>query len=65
MVLGKRLREVAVARELHDAVLRELVGAEMRLIIVQAGARRGQHIVEVEGVRRVVVDLEVHRAVGA
>src|ERR1039458_6356008 len=62
--VGKGLGEIPVARELHDAVLRELVRAVMRLVIVETGPRGGQHIVEVVSVGRVVVDLEVDRAAG-
>ena len=36
--VGERLREAAVARELHDAVLRELVRAVVGLVVVQPGA---------------------------
>src|ERR1035441_5236664 len=62
--VGKGLGEIPVARELHDAVLRELVRAVMRLVIVETGPRGGQHIVEAVSVGRVVVDLEVDRAAG-
>src|ERR1035441_1991953 len=62
--VGKGLGEIPVARELHDAVLRELVRAVMRLVIDETGPRGGQHIVEVVSVGRVVVALEVDRAAG-
>ena len=36
--IGEGLREGAVARKLHDAVLAELIGAEVRLVVIEAGA---------------------------
>ena len=56
--VGKRLGEGAVAGKLEDAVLLELVGAEGLLIVVEAGAGTGQHVVDVVGVRGIVVHLE-------
>ena len=43
---------------------RELVGAVDALIVVEAGAGAGQHVVDVVGVRGIVVDLEGDVAVG-
>ena len=56
--VGKGLREGAVARKLEDAVLLELVGAVVALVVVEAGPGAGDHVVDVVGVRGVVVDLE-------
>ena len=56
--VGEGLGERAVARKLEDAVLGELVGAVDALIVVEAGAGAGQHVVDVVGMRGVVVDLE-------
>ena len=61
--VGKGLGEGAVARKLEDAVLRELIGTEDALIVVESGARAGEHVVDVVGVRGIVVDLEGNVAV--
>src|ERR1700733_14102254 len=63
--VGKRLREVPVARELVDAELRELVRTVDAPIIIQSSASAGEHVVDVVGVRRIVVDLERNIAVGS
>ena len=62
--VGEGLGESAVARKLEDAVLRELVGAVDALIVVEAGAGAGEHVVDVVGVGGIVVDLEGDVAVG-
>src|ERR1700693_1271695 len=62
--IAERLGEAAVARKLHDAELAELVAAEDALIVVQPGARAGQHIVDVISVRGIVIDLQRHVTVG-
>src|SRR5215472_7281744 len=59
----KGLGELSVTRELHDAVLRELVWAVVRQKVVEPGSGGGEHIVDVVGVGGVVVDLEIDRAV--
>src|SRR5664279_3092690 len=67
--VGNRIREglgkAAIARELKNSILRELIWAEVRLVIIKTSPRTRQHIVYVVGVRRVVVDLEIHRSVRA
>ena len=48
--VGKGLREAAVAGELQDAVLAELKGAEVLLVVSEAGLGGGDHVVDVVGV---------------
>ena len=62
--VGKGLGEGAVAGKLEDAVLVELVGTVDALIVVEAGAGAGEHVVDVVGVGGIVVDLERDIAVG-
>ena len=64
-VFGKDWAKRAVAGKLEDAVLGELVRAVDALIVVESGAGTGEHVVEVVGVRGVVVNLEGDVAVGA
>ena len=63
--VGEGLGEVAVARELEDAELVELVGAVVFLVVGEAGLGGGDHVIDVVGVVRVVVDLDVDGAVDA
>ena len=62
--IGERLGEGAVAGEFEDAVLRELEGAEILLVISQPGLAGGYHVVDVIRVFGVVIDLDVDIAVG-
>ena len=56
--VGERLREGAVAREFENAVLAELVRAEVLLVIGQAGFRCINHVVDIVVMRGVVIDLQ-------
>src|SRR5580658_6526622 len=58
--VGKRLREAAIAREFEDAELLKLVGAEIFIVIVQAGFGRCDHAVEIVFVAWLVIDLEFY-----
>ena len=57
--VGKGLSELAVTGVLDDAVLRELEGAVVCLVVVQAFLGGVDHLVDIVGVLRVVVDLDV------
>lgn len=56
------LCKAAVARELLEAILRELVRAEIVRIVLQAGLAGRDHLIHVVGMVRVIVD-DVHGAV--
>src|SRR3984957_2011762 len=56
--IGKGLREGAVAGKLEDAELRELEGTVDALIVIKPRAGAGQHVVEIVGVRGMVIQLE-------
>ena len=58
MVFGQRLREARVARELDDAHLAVLVGAERVGEVVERLLHRVDHARDVVGVPGVVVDLD-------
>src|ERR1700678_3032841 len=62
--VGKRLGECAVARKFENAVLRELVGTVNTLIVVESGARAGEHVVDVVRVSGVVINLKADVTVG-
>ena len=57
--VGKRLRELAVAREFDDAELVELIGAEAFVVVVEAGLGGLEHVVEVVFVAGRVKDLQI------
>src|SRR5215469_10816823 len=59
----KRLRERTIAGEFHDPELLKLVGAEVRLKVIQARLRRRQHVVDVVVMPRYVIDLQIHTLV--
>src|SRR6185437_5393266 len=63
--IRKRLREPTIAWKFHDAILRELVRAVMGLVIIEPGATGGQHVIDIVGVRRIVIDFKIHGAVRA
>ncbi len=56
--VGERLREASVAWEFEDAVLAELEGAEVLFVVRETGFGCGDHVVDVVGVSRCVVDLD-------
>jgi hypothetical protein len=57
--VGERLGELGVARELLEAQLAELVGAEIGLIVVERPLHRRLHPVDVPGVLGVVIDRQL------
>src|ERR1700761_7873012 len=61
--IGKRLRELAIAGELHNPELVELVWAVVGLIVVETGFRGSDHVVHIESVLRGVINLDVHTLV--
>src|SRR5258708_23000535 len=58
--IGEGLRKAAIPRKLHDAVLGELIGTEMSLKVVESGPRCLDHLLHIESMRGIVVNLEVH-----
>ena len=56
--VGEGLGEIAVAGELQDAVLAELEGAVVFLVVGQASFGGGDHVVDIVGVGGDVVDLD-------
>src|SRR5271166_4214221 len=63
--VSERLREGAVAGKFEDSELRKLIRAEDAVVVVEAGARTGEHVIEVIGMVRIVVDLKRNIAVRA
>ncbi len=59
--VGEGLREVAIAGILEDAELLELERAEVLLVVGEAGFGGGDHVVDIVGVGRCGVDLDVDR----
>src|SRR6476660_5414422 len=58
--IWKRLREASVSRELDNPELVKLVGAIVFGVVVEAKFRRAHHFVEIIGVGRQVIDLNVY-----
>ncbi len=57
--VGEGLGEIGVVRELQDARLAELIGAEVGLVVVEPELQRRDHAIDVPRVVGVVIDGEV------
>ena len=56
--VGKRLGERAVAWKLEDAILAELKGAKVFLVVAETSFGGGDHVIRVVGMGRDVIDLD-------
>src|SRR5664279_1138868 len=63
--IGEGLCKLAVPRKFKNPILRELIWTEVCLEIIETGARTCKHGVDVVGMRGVIIDFEIHRAVRA